>query len=185
MKLRQALRVLRLCLQVVIASVWGGIPALFKAFTLLLFAFFPFGLSAQVSVSVEPNCLQKVADKVSLKSKITVVIQDGSEVEGRLVSIDLAQSHLTIRPPEQTLSLYRISRVEKIQYRKIGPENVAKGVLQGALFGGLLGLPLMLMDGDDDFGVNKAIGASFMVAGVGLGLVAGFTEPTVHTIECK
>ncbi|MCI0330943.1 MAG: hypothetical protein L0196_08370 [candidate division Zixibacteria bacterium] len=158
---------------------------LLQAVATLLFAVFPFGLSAQVSVPVEPNCLQKVADQVSPKKKITVVIQDGSEVKGRLVSIDLSQSHLTFQPSEQTLSLYRISRVAKIQHRKIGPESVAKGVLFGAMVGGFLSLPIWLANDDDSWNFGAAVGGSFIVAGAGIGLVAGFTQPTVHTIECK
>ncbi len=163
----------------------------FLAVFVLLSLGIPLCAVSQVHISVDSVCLQKAARKISLKSKITLVIQDGGVVEGRLVSIDLAQSHLTFQPSEQTLSLYRISRVEKIQYRKIGPESVAKGVLLGALVGGIVGLPLLLADGDDeglfDFsaGVTRAVGAFFIIGGVGLGLVAGFTQPTVHTIECK
>lgn len=141
--------------------------------------------SAQVRVPVEPNCLRKVADQIPLKSKITVVIQDGSEMEGRLVSFDLAQSHLTFQPSEQTLALYRIARVDKIQYRKIGPESFGKGVLYGAMVGGFLCLPILLANDDNSWDFSGAVGASFIVAGAAIGLVAGCTRPTVHTIECK
>ncbi|MCI0596310.1 MAG: hypothetical protein L0Z48_07180 [candidate division Zixibacteria bacterium] len=157
----------------------------------LLLAGIPLRAFSQVHISGDSVCLQKIARKISLNTKITVVSQDGGKAEGRLVSVDLAQSHLTFQPSEQTLSLYRISRVEKVQYQKIGSlKGMSEGFLIGVMVGGLFGLFVWSGAGDEGFLSLSEVSLPTFLAygggvGGGFGLVIGFLHPTTHTIECK
>ncbi|MCI0404590.1 MAG: hypothetical protein L0Z48_10885 [candidate division Zixibacteria bacterium] len=153
-------------------------------------------LYAQVTAPQTPTCLQQAAWKIRANGKITVLKQNGESLKGRLISIDLGQSHLTMRllnTTDTTLMSIQQPEIAKIKYdksRKLKPGFMALGLIGGALIGGLIGLAI---EGDEEeqfpfFAESEIAVLGGAAIGGGVGLLAGTFIPLVPktgTIECK
>jgi len=146
-----------------------------------------------ISVAQGPaDCLEK-ANQIILPGKSIIIVQnEGLRISGRLKTIDLGQSTLTMSITEATQEskeeIYNIINIDKIGYRapgKLKPAVMLLGFLGGAVIGGLIG---GLAEPDELLGrgINIAIGVG--IGGGGgllLGTVGSLGMNSTHYIKCK
>ncbi len=172
MKTQTSHKIIRFHLPVVLAVVLGGMP-----------------LAAQVRASDRPSCLEQAVKKIRPESKITLFPRDYSEVKGRLVSIELDQSLLTMssrKGNDTVLQSYSISDISKIEYNGGGR---LKRMLLGLLIGGGLGA-LVGSTGESDCAQEFGCIEGFPTAGGAIlggiiGLSIGLALPSTRVIECR
>ncbi|MCI0330942.1 MAG: hypothetical protein L0196_08365 [candidate division Zixibacteria bacterium] len=171
MKTRNGWKEIGVFLAAVLAALWGGKVSV-----------------AQVQVPQKPSCLEQAAAQIRPNGGITVVLRDKSKVRGRLVSVDLSQSHLTMTsldPTDTALSVYSMSDISIVQYSGGGRAGrMMRGFLIGSAVGVLFGLA-----GDNSGGTSDQFklpdSAVFGALGGLFGLTIGLAMSSTRTIECK
>jgi len=164
---------------------------MYKPFLKLMFALFIlFDLASLTQAQVESSCFAKAAKKIKPGKEITLIKQDGSEIVGRLRSIDSVSSTLTILYNlDSTTYSYHISDIEKIKYRGTGGFKLGYAIL-GFFIGAGIGAGIGVLAGGDD-PINQGVGGT--LGGLGGGLVGFFgigaamssAIPSTRAIECK
>src|SRR5574341_1063863 len=148
MNTQKKTRILRLWLPLVMIAIWGRTASIAQVQDSVA--------ASEAAPEFQSNSRIGVGSELRPNSLITLVKLDGKRIKGRLVSLDLEQSLLTMGlvsgiAGRQT---YPISEVAKIEYREAGKMNpglMVFGGAIGALLGGFIGQAMGPSDGWIDF----------------------------------
>ena len=158
-------------------------------------------VGADQNCGAKGTCLAQLTNRVQPGKWVRVIAHDGAELEGRLETVDLAQSLLTVQPVDHdttSLTTYEISEIVKLQYRESGRIRAGHLIL-GLAAGAILGAAIAGSSNDNGtysgiegyseaanrFGDTVTGGFIGGMLGLGTGAIVSSLQRSTKTISCQ